>query len=87
MRSTRAAAAVYRLNQRSPERHHVMTRTGNGLFYLCAVSEAGAEEPLCEPMMQDEFVQAVNAMGPQEVRRITKNDAAFEKQLVRKPKE
>ncbi len=27
----------------------------------------------------------VNAQGPQEVKRITKNDAAFAKQLVRKP--
>ena len=36
------------------------------------------------PMPLDEFDIFVNSLGPQQVRRVTKNDAAFEKQLVRK---
>lgn len=85
MRSTRAAAAVARLNRRCPDLHYTMTRTSGDLYYLSLINDAG-ETPQCEPLEQDEFVRAVNAMGPQEVRRVTKNDAAFEKQLVKKPR-
>jgi hypothetical protein len=35
-------------------------------------------------MELDDFVKFVNGLGPQEVKRMTKNDVAFEKQLVRK---
>jgi hypothetical protein len=31
-------------------------------------------------------VRFVNALGPQEIKRVTKNDAAFALQLIRKPK-
>ena len=34
MRSTRATAAVARLNSRSEGRHYMMAITGNGLFIL-----------------------------------------------------
>ena len=84
MRSTRAAAAVSRLNRRCPGQQYTMTRTSADLYYLSLVTDSG-ETMQCEPLEQDEFVRTVNAMGPQEVRRITKNDAAFEKQLVKKP--
>lgn len=84
MRSTRASAAVARLHRRMPACSYAMTITGNGLFFLSARRDAG-EEQLCEPMPLDDFVRAVDAMGPQQTRRITKSDAAFEKQLVRKP--
>ena len=34
MRSTRATAAVARLNRRSEGRHYLMVMTGSGLFLL-----------------------------------------------------
>ena len=84
MRSTRAAAAVARLNRRCPDQHHTMTRTSDDRYYLSLQLDSG-EQQLCEPLAQDDFVRTVDALGPQQVRRITKNDAAFEKQLVKKP--
>ncbi len=84
MRSTRATAAVARLNTRSEGHHYVMVLTGSGLFKLCEQSE-GNNTPLSEALPLDEFVRLVDSMGPQKIRRITKNDAAFAKQLVRKP--
>ncbi|MDB5804874.1 MAG: hypothetical protein JWN73_2196 [Betaproteobacteria bacterium] len=89
MRSTRAAAAVHRLNRRleaAGGKHYVMIATGAGLFILGEQGEDGSETPVSEKMALDDFVTYVNAMGPQEVRRMTKNDVAFEKQLVKKPK-
>jgi hypothetical protein len=35
-------------------------------------------------MELDDFVKFVDGLGPQPEKRITKHDAAFEKQLVRK---
>jgi hypothetical protein len=84
MRSTRATAAVARLNKRSPEHHYAMTQTGAGLFYLSERSESG-DQRLSEAMALDDFVRFVDAMGPQQVRRVTKNDAAFARQLGKKP--
>jgi hypothetical protein len=84
MRSTRAAAAVARLNRRCPEQHHTMTRTSDDRYYLSRQSETG-EDRLCEPLPQDDFVRTVDALGPQQVRRRTKSDIAFEMQLVKKP--
>lgn len=84
MRSTRASAAVARLNERSTGHHYTMALTGAGLFKLREKLEAGDQE-VSEALALDEFVRFVNAMGPQETRRITKNDAAFARQLVKKP--
>lgn len=85
MRSTRATAAVARLNARSEGHHYMMVLTSTGLFKL--QEQIGeCSKPLSEALSLDEFVTLVNTMGPQKVRRITKNDAAFVKQLVRKPK-
>ncbi len=84
MRSTRATAAVARLNQRSEGHHYLLVVTGSGQFLL-RERVAGVDQVLTEALSLDNFVLQVNAMGPQEVRRVTKNDAAFAKQLTRKP--
>jgi len=80
-RSTRASAAVERLKRRTGVTTYSMARTGAGHFFL---SEKPGAPPLCAPMEMDDFVAFVNGLGPQEVKRMTKNDIAFEKQLVRK---
>ncbi|MBL8384684.1 MAG: hypothetical protein JNM90_16500 [Burkholderiales bacterium] len=84
MRSTRAAAAVRRLGARCPGRDFMLSSTGNGLFFVSELAD-GAEVPLCEPLAQDDFVRAVDAMGPQPEPRRTRHDAAFERQLAAKP--
>ena len=80
-RSTRASAAVERLKRRTGVTTYSMARTGAGHFFL---SEKPGAPPLCAPMELDDFVTFVNGLGPQEVKRISKNDVEFEKQLVRK---
>ena len=80
-RSTRASTAVERLKQRTGNNLNSMARTGDGHFYL---SEAPGSPPLCPPMELDDFVAFVKGLGPQEQPRISKNDLAFEKQLVKK---
>ena len=83
MRTTRATAAIARLNARMEGRHFMMALTGNGLIKLCErLDETDKELSAALPL--DEFVQLVNAMGPQKVQRITKSEAAFLKQLVKK---
>lgn len=84
MRSTRAAAAVARLNERCPGRQFMMAMTSSGLFKLRERTAHGDQE-LSEALALDDFVRFVNGQGPQKVARVTKNDAAFAKQLVRKP--
>lgn len=84
MRSTRATAAVARLNQRCPGILHSMGLTGSGLFILYLHASNG-KQPVGEVLPLDDFVKFVNAQGPQAVRRRTSSDIAFEKQLVRKP--
>ena len=84
MRSTRASAAVARLNRRSGGRNYLMAMTGSGLFQLRERVD-GQDKDISEALPLDDFVRFVNAQGPQEVKRVTKNDAAFAKQLVRKP--
>ena len=83
MRSTRATAAVARLNQRSEGRHYVLVMTGDSLFVLRERTEGG-DKDVAEALSLDDFVRMVNATGPQAVPRVTKNDAAFARQLVRK---
>ena len=80
-RSTRASSAVDRLKERTGNQGWSMARTGDGLFFL---SEKPGEPPLCEPLELDDFVVFVKKLGPQEVRRVSKYDVAFEKQLVKK---
>lgn len=83
MRSTRATAALARLNNRCQDHHYAMAQTGAGQFYLLERVD-GISERVSDPLSLDDFVLFVDKMGPQQVRRITKNDAAFAKQLVKK---
>lgn len=84
MRSTRAAAAVARLNTRSGGKQYLMSLMGSGRFKLFERTESG-EKALSEELSLDDFVRFVDALGPQLVPRVTKSDAAFAKQLIRKP--
>ena len=85
MRSTRATAAVDRLKIRSGNRHYSLVRTADGLFYLAQTAGGGAPATrISDSLDLDEFVKFVNAFGPQTPRKISKLDAAFEKQLVKK---
>jgi hypothetical protein len=83
MRSTRATAAIARLNARSEGHRYQMVVTGAGLFMLQDQIEGRIQE-LSAALSLDDFVKLVDSLGPQKVRRVTKNDAAFAKQLVRK---
>ena len=83
MRSTRATAAIARLNARSEGRHYTMALTGNGLLIL-RERLGGEDRPLSAALALDEFVQLVDAMGPKKEVRLTKSEAAFMKQLVKK---
>lgn len=85
MRSTRAAAAIARLNERSTERHYQMVVLGNGLFELRERID-GLSTPVGEPLALDAFVRFVDAQGPQKVARVTRSDAAFARQLQRSGK-
>lgn len=83
MRSTRATAAVARLNARSEGRQYMMAITGAGLFKLSERID-GSDKQISEPLSLDDFVHLVDSMGPKKVARITKSEAAFMKQLVKK---
>lgn len=83
MRSTRATAAIARLNSRSTGREYSMSQTGAGLFCLTEWVD-GAYLRVTDALNLDDFVRTVNAMGTQEVKKMTKNDVAFAKQLIRK---
>jgi hypothetical protein len=63
----------------------MLVLTGDGRFKLQEQIEGGFKQ-LSEPLSLDEFVTLADSMGPQKVRRITKNDAAFTKQLIRNRK-
>lgn len=83
MRSTKASSAVERLNKRG-EQNYSMGTNGKGLFWLSQPSENGPSTKLCEPMTMDDFVSFVNGFGPQIVKRVSKLDVEFSKQLVKK---
>ena len=83
MRSTRATAAVARLNERSAGRHFLMVLVG-GKHFLLRERVAGSDSDVSGPLDLDDFVRFVDAQGPQKAPRVTKNDAAFARQLVRK---
>lgn len=82
-RSTRAAAAVARLNRRAEGRVFQMVVTGAGLFRL-REQIAGESHEVGEALAQDDFIRFVDAFGPQLVRRVSKFDEAFARQLVKK---
>ena len=83
MRSTRATAAVARLNARSDGRHYMMSLSGTGHLILRERVDSGVNQ-LSEPLPLDDFLSLVNSMGPQKVARITNSEAAFLKQLEKK---
>ncbi|MGV3741724.1 MAG: hypothetical protein ACO1NO_05400 [Burkholderiaceae bacterium] len=82
MRSTKASAAVERLKRRSGNEHYSMVRTGDGLFYLAEMQESGTLQKISDAFEQDDFVAYVNTLGPQQPKRVSKLDLAFEKQLA-----
>ena len=83
MRSTRATAALARLNSRSEGRHYVMALTGTGQFILREPID-GDDRELSEALPLDDFVRLVDSMGPKKIPRVTNYEAAFIKQLVKK---
>lgn len=83
MRSTKASSAIERLNKRS-EQQYSMGMSGTGLFWLSQRNTVGDSTKLCEPMGMDEFVIFVNGFGPQVVKRVSKLDVEFSKQLQKK---
>jgi hypothetical protein len=80
-RSTKASNALGRLKERSGNPAYSMTITGSGHFQL---TEGPGKPPLCPPLELADFVAFVNAQGPQQVKRVSKFDEAFERQLVKK---
>lgn len=83
MRSTKASAAVTRLNTRDTAYRYSMGITASGFFYLLRASAGQAPEKISEDLTQEEFIELVNQMGPQKKVKISRHDAAFEQQLKR----
>jgi len=83
MRTTKAAYAVERLKKRSGNAHYKMMLNSAGLPFL-VLDENGSQAVQCAPMAVEDFVSFVDAFGPQEQKRLTKNDLAFEAQLNKK---
>lgn len=83
MRSTKASAAVTRLNTRDPAHRYSMGLTASGFFYLLRTSAGGVAERISDDLTQEEFIELVNRTGPQKQAKISRHDAAFEKQLQR----
>ncbi|MCX7162794.1 MAG: hypothetical protein WCI19_03330 [Betaproteobacteria bacterium] len=84
MRSTRATAALARLNSRSGGRHYFMALTGSGLFILRERID-GSDIELSAALTLDDFVRLADSMGPRKLVRITRSEAAFMQQLLKKP--
>lgn len=87
MRSTRAASAIERLNQRAETKQYSMLRTSDERFQLIQRIAGSPMEKLSEALELDEFVAFVNAYGPQKPKRVSKLDVAFEKNMRNKKAE
>jgi len=83
MRSTRATAAVARLNVRSTGHRYVMILMSSGLFKLHERLAEG-DRQLSDALPMEDFVRYVDSVNPPKVPVITKSEADFLKQLVRK---
>lgn len=70
-----------RLNARDSDYRYSLGMTGNGLFHLLRTSPGTTPERISADLPLDEFVQLVNQTGPQKKVKVSKHDAAFEKQL------
>lgn len=86
MRSTKASAAVARLNTRDSAHRYSLGVTASGFFYLLRAMPGGTPERISEDLMLDEFVEFANKTGPQKKVKVSKHDAAFEKQLLDRKK-
>ncbi|MBP0596610.1 hypothetical protein J8I26_00695 [Herbaspirillum sp. LeCh32-8] len=84
MRSTRAASAIERLNNRAETKQYSMLRTSDERFILTQRVAGSPMERLCEALELDEFVAFVNAYGPQKAKRVSKLDVQFEKNMRNK---
>jgi hypothetical protein len=82
MRSTRASAAVARLNARDPDHRYSLGMNASGLFYLLRAVAGAAPEKISGDLALDEFVEFANRTGPQKKAKVSKLDVAFEKQLA-----
>jgi hypothetical protein len=80
-RSTKASAAVARLNARDPDFRYSLGMTPAGFFHLLRASGSSPAEKISGDLALDEFVEFANKTGPQKKVRISKYDEAFEKQL------
>ncbi len=86
MRSTKASAAVARLNARDTAHHYSLGMTASGFFYLLRTTAEGRQERLSKDLTLDEFVVFANATGPQKAVKMSKHDQAFERQLGKRAK-
>jgi hypothetical protein len=84
MRTTKASAAIERLNKRDPQTTYAMAMNSKGLFSLLQIIADQEHLRLCTPMLMDEFVAYVNAYGPQTPKRVSKLELAFSQQLQKK---
>jgi len=82
MRSTKASAAISRLNERDADFRYSLGINAAGLFYLLRAAPGAKAERVSDDLPLDEFVQMVNRTGPQKKVKISKLDVAFEKQLA-----
>lgn len=87
MRSTKASAAVARLNARDSNYRYSLGMTASGFFYLLRASAGAAPEKISGELTLDEFVQFANQTGPQKKVKVSKLDVAFEKQLGNRSRE
>jgi hypothetical protein len=81
MRSTKASAAVARLNARDPEHRYSLGMTAAGFFYLLRAAGNARPERISDDLTLEEFVEFANKTGPQKKPRIGRHDAAFEQKL------
>jgi len=61
----------------------MMILTGTGQFILRERIDGG-DKQLSDALALDDFVRLVDSMGPRKIPRITKSEAAFMKQLIKK---
>jgi hypothetical protein len=81
MRSTKASAAIARLNARDPEHRYSLGMTAAGFFYLLRATGNARPERISSDLTLEEFVELADKTGPQKKPRIGKHDAAFEQKL------
>lgn len=83
MRSTKASAAVTRLNARDTQYRYSLGMTASGFFYLLRAVAGAAPEKISGDLTLEEFVEFANKTGPQKKVKVSKLDAAFEQQLAK----